>query len=256
MDGLRIVLISDTHGYEDKMSAIPNGDVLIHCGDFTKYGTLPEIQKFKTWFNSFPHQHKVFVAGNHECSLETDRYVKFTSKSYHGKFFDNPDFDPQRYSVECNTVAKSQHSVYLQDSLYTINTDFPPQHFTNETPLSVDSDLSVTTDITIYGSPWQPEFRGGAFGLPRGQPLKDVWNLIPSGVDILVTHSPPQGLLDCSKGGVHCGCEELNQQVQQRIKPRIHVFGHIHEARGELNSDVHICHAIHKVSNRNPVQVW
>ncbi len=224
------MLISDTHGYEDKMSSIPNGDLLIHSGDFTKYGTLPEIHKFKTWFNSFPHPHKIFVAGNHECSLETDRYIKQTSRSYHGKFFDDPDFDPQRYSFECNNVVKSRHSVYLQDSLYTIKYEVSA-----ETQLNIDNNLSSASDITVYGAPWQPEFRGGAFGLPRGLPLRDMWDLIPSDVDILVTHSPPQGLLDRSKGGIHCGCEELRQQVQHRIKPRIHVFGHIHEARGELN---------------------
>lgn len=39
----------------------------------------------------------------------------------------------------------------------------------------------------------QPWFYGWGFNLPRGQALLEKWNLIPEGVDILVTHGPPLG---------------------------------------------------------------
>lgn len=39
-------------------------------------------------------------------------------------------------------------------------------------------------------SPW---FNGWGFNLPRGQSLLDKWNLIPEGIDILMTHGPPLG---------------------------------------------------------------
>ena len=49
---MRIVCISDTHlqhGF-----TVPEGDLLLHAGDATGRGTLPEIERFATWFSSFP----------------------------------------------------------------------------------------------------------------------------------------------------------------------------------------------------------
>lgn len=89
--------------------------------------------------------------------------------------------------------------------------------------------------VKIYGSPWQPEFYNWAFNLPRrGDELKEKWDKIPSDVDILVTHGPPQGHLDISGPPYNegdLGCELLRVRVDQ-INPKIHVFGHIHGSSG------------------------
>lgn len=90
--------------------------------------------------------------------------------------------------------------------------------------------------IKIYGAPWQPEFFNWAFQFPRnGYELKHKWTLIPDDTDILVTHGPPQGHLDITappRQIVHdLGCELLRSRVDQ-IKPKIHVFGHIHGSYG------------------------
>lgn len=95
-------------------------------------------------------------------------------------------------------------------------------------------DSSVTIEqITIYGSPWQPTFNTkacSAFALPRGKIIKEKWDLIPEGVDILVTHSPPCGIMD-EDGGVSHGCSDLLERVQ-KIQPKLHIFGHIHNHNG------------------------
>lgn len=84
----------------------------------------------------------------------------------------------------------------------------------------------------IYGSPWQPEFCEWAFNLKRGWPLRKKWEMIPAGIDILVTHGPPLGILDFSQfGNEHVGCADLRQELA-RIKPKLHVFGHIHGSYG------------------------
>jgi predicted phosphohydrolase len=87
--------------------------------------------------------------------------------------------------------------------------------------------------VKIYGSPWQPEFYNWAFNLPRmGCELEQKWIDIPTDTDILITHGPPMGKLDVSGyGNVHCGCELLYQRIGE-IKPKIHVFGHIHGSYG------------------------
>jgi Icc-related predicted phosphoesterase len=85
--------------------------------------------------------------------------------------------------------------------------------------------------LTFWGSPWQPWFHDWAFNLQRGAPLAEVWARVPSGVDVLVTHSPPMGVLDRTAHGQRVGCEALRDALP-RIAPRLHVFGHIHEAYG------------------------
>lgn len=81
--------------------------------------------------------------------------------------------------------------------------------------------------LRIYGSPWQPEYGNWAFNLDRGAPLKAKWDLIPEGVDILITHGPPKGFGGQTREG-DVGCDDLLEAVN-RVKPLIHVFGHIHE---------------------------
>lgn len=90
--------------------------------------------------------------------------------------------------------------------------------------------------LTFYGSPWQPWFGGWAFNLPRGEALARVWANIPVGVDVLITHGPPEGILDRTRRGDFAGCRDLFDRVLE-VKPRLHVFGHIHEAAGRTDID-------------------
>lgn len=85
--------------------------------------------------------------------------------------------------------------------------------------------------LSFWGSPWQPWFHDWAFNLERGAPLAAVWSRVPAGVDVLVTHSPPMGVLDRTARGQRVGCEALREALP-RISPKLHVFGHIHEAYG------------------------
>ncbi len=92
----------------------------------------------------------------------------------------------------------------------------------------------------IWGSPWTSQFPGlnpkcCAFTRPFIQSLKDRWDLIPDDVDILITHTPPLGLLDqlYPEHNANVGDMDLMEALHFRIKPKIHVFGHIHEHGGK-----------------------
>jgi predicted phosphodiesterase len=98
-----------------------------------------------------------------------------------------------------------------------------------------DEDV-VIEGVRFHGSPWQPWFHDWAFNLPRGPALRAVWDRIPADTDVLVTHSPPHGVLDRTIDRLHVGCEELRSAVA-RVRPRLHVFGHIHEAHGVVEQD-------------------
>ena len=68
--GMRLVILSDTHGLHGFISSVPDGDVLIHAGDMTGRGTLEELEGLLGWFGALPHQHKLLVAGNHDWMFE------------------------------------------------------------------------------------------------------------------------------------------------------------------------------------------
>ncbi|MEM7036058.1 MAG: metallophosphatase domain-containing protein [Bacteroidota bacterium] len=97
--------------------------------------------------------------------------------------------------------------------------------------------------LKIWGSPITPWFHDWAFNVHRGPDIARVWEKMPDKIDLLITHGPPHGILDKVVTGEPVGCKELLKRVSE-VKPTIHVFGHIHEARGEaLIGPVHYINA-------------
>ena len=95
----------------------------------------------------------------------------------------------------------------------------------------------VIEGLKIWGSPIQPEFCDWAFNRRRGTQIDRHWRMIPDNTDILITHGPPYGILDTSReGSQHLGCEDLLRAVE-RVKPKLHVFGHIHGGAGIYKQD-------------------
>lgn len=67
---MRLVAISDTHGLHKNVQ-IPDGDVLVHAGDFMNGGyDTSEALSFFDWFAAQPHLHKICIAGNHDRVFE------------------------------------------------------------------------------------------------------------------------------------------------------------------------------------------
>ena len=86
----------------------------------------------------------------------------------------------------------------------------------------------------IYGTPWQPWFFDWAFNLYEPD-LVAKWAMIPEGTDVLVLHGPPEGYGDWVRDGggmKRCGSPSLTERIRV-VQPRLVVFGHIHEGRGE-----------------------
>lgn len=70
-----ITFISDTHSKHSELKLV-SGDILIHCGDFTKKGSSDDIESFLNWFASQDYTYKVFVAGNHDFGFENEKRTK------------------------------------------------------------------------------------------------------------------------------------------------------------------------------------
>jgi predicted phosphodiesterase len=205
---MRITFISDTHTKHNQVtSSLPGGDVLIHAGDISSMGYRNEIQDFIKWFSGLDnYKHKIFIAGNHDWGFQTE--PKATE-----------------HLLELNPGCE-----YLQDNLFLIGDDTDDYE-----------DM-----VKVWGSPWQPEFYNWAFNLPRqGWELGVHWNQIPEDTEILITHGPPFGHLDTVKSNptFNTGCELLRERVDV-VKPKIHVFGHIHTGYGyKFDGNTHFFNA-------------
>ncbi|XP_056640978.1 UPF0046 protein T07D4.2 [Diorhabda sublineata] len=218
-DKIRFVCMSDTHSLiRNIIYDIPDGDIFIHAGDFTKCGQKEEVIQFNEWLGSLPHRYKIVIAGNHELSFDK----KFKS-----------EFKLNNREKRHNHTEKDEIKNYgntKDDILDSVNTQNIQEYLTNCIYLE---DCGVELyGIKLYGSPWQPEFGNWAFNLKRGEECLSKWKNIPDDVDILITHTPPLGHGDLVCSGIRAGCVELLNTVQQRVQPKYHVFGHIHEGYG------------------------
>lgn len=240
---LRFVCMSDTHSLTSHLQLeIPEGDVFIHAGDFTRCGSAVEVEEFNSWIGSLPHKHKIVIAGNHELSFDPKFTNPSSARQQHktahtggGLINEIPDLGMKREELkaavsEPNTLQLITNATYLQDEPLTIS------------------------GIKLYGTPWQPEYCNWAFNLPRGTQCLEKWNCIPSDTDVLITHTPPVGHGDLCCTGVRAGCVELLTTVQSRVRPKYHVFGHIHEGYG-ITSDGKIIFINASTCNINYVPV-
>lgn len=118
--------------------------------------------------------------------------------------------------------------------------------------------------LKIWGSPWTKSFKGinphcKAFTVDHDDELDFKWEAIPQDVDILVTHSPPQSCLDFTiienKHVITLGFGSLSLQKRyNKISPKLHVFGHIHEGYGkDRNSKTIFINSSHVNERYEPV---
>ncbi|MGA1841591.1 MAG: metallophosphatase domain-containing protein [bacterium] len=75
---MKIVIISDTHGFHEKIH-IPSGDILICAGDICNQCTIEEIIQFDRFLAQLPHRHKIVIAGNHDFPFQNFPDIAKTS---------------------------------------------------------------------------------------------------------------------------------------------------------------------------------
>jgi predicted phosphodiesterase len=82
---MKILHISDTHGFHGKFpdERFKDIDVVVHSGDcsnyFDPYRNYHEVLDFIQWYKKVPVKHKIYVAGNHDTSIERK---KITSEDF------------------------------------------------------------------------------------------------------------------------------------------------------------------------------
>ncbi|THH10266.1 hypothetical protein EW145_g1435 [Phellinidium pouzarii] len=197
----RFVCISDTH------YLVPPGDILLHGGDLSSWGTFKHLRKTVDWLRTLPHELKIIIAGNHDLSLDPN--WKAEAEDYG---FDPKEVDASQEMMRSD-VVRDAGIIYL-DRQHTVVT------------------TSGGKSWTVYGSPAAPFHVQGAFQYTSEEEAKVEWSQISPDVEILLTHTPPLGILDTTRRGKNAGCAYLSTRLTELHACRLHVFGHIHEAHG------------------------
>lgn len=214
-DTIRVICISDTHNTRPEL---PVGDVLIHAGDLTENGSFDEIQTELRWLSSQTHLYKVFVAGNHDVLLD-QKFVECYPERRYGSSQTKEDLD-------WGSV------IYLQNSSATL--DFTRlQHNASGSGFTEPTDHASppARRLMVYGSPFTPQYGISAFQYSSDPHFwTEIFAPLHTVPDILITHGPPKLHLD-ARDFHRAGCPYLGEEVA-KIRPRLHVFGHIHASYG------------------------
>ncbi|KAF7548762.1 hypothetical protein G7046_g8561 [Stylonectria norvegica] len=223
----RLLILSDTHGLppkhkfdddpstddelgQDDLTYINTGyreplaeaDVVIHCGDLTKRSLIPEYQNTFAMLRAIRAPLKLVIAGNHDRKLDAQFCKEMYGEAHLWA-------DDAREAWNIIEAAREDGVHFLNEGVH-------------------DFDLENGAHIKVYASPYTPAYGGWAFQYRRGHDFQ-----IPPDADVAMTHGPPRGVLDMPRYGSNAGCPDLFEAVH-RARPKIHCFGHIHEAWGCL----------------------
>jgi Icc-related predicted phosphoesterase len=215
MKKFRITAISDTHTLHNGVS-LPGGDILIHSGDFTSIGSRSEVEDFIDWFTKQPYTHKIFIAGNHDISFDSER-------KYKTKYRWAYDSIPYDTGSDCVIQSKHDKPDWLKERLNNLSKGV---YYLENSSVTVEG-------INIWGSPYSPTFgHGWGFNADRGYDINQYWATIPMDTDIVITHTPIYGYNDRTLNtNQNVGCADLYHRLHE-VKPHLHFCGHIHEGFG------------------------
>lgn len=212
----RIVAIADLHGHLG--FGLPDGDVLCIVGDIVPLYSSAEDQKPAQEMNWFDTKFRRWLrreASNFEAVILTG--------SNHDCLFEHPETMCEAYAaaVDMGMTPTWTPSVVRGPALVPLaRLDASGVKF-----------AAYNLSPTINQRPWPfSAARGCNRQMREEQVVMDAW--LDAYPDVLLSHSPPAGLLDQNSHGEHCGCGTVSR-IMHDTMPKFSVHGHIHEARGQ-----------------------
>eukprot|EP01129_Flabellula_baltica_P012416 TRINITY_DN5609_c1_g1_i1.p1 TRINITY_DN5609_c1_g1~~TRINITY_DN5609_c1_g1_i1.p1 ORF type:complete len:246 (+),score=54.91 TRINITY_DN5609_c1_g1_i1:18-755(+) len=199
-DTIRIVVVSDTHNRHQRIS-VPDGDVLIHCGDFTHKSNWKsgqgwdKVESTNEWLGTLMHEHKLVISGNHEIGFN-DKEIE-----------EIQDILSNATYVQDNTV-----------SLYGLN--FYGSPWTGSRRMAFSANRNERKEI------WD--------NIPRSTDI--LFTHMPPEyiLDLAWTNKSQEFCERCKKDHKnysHWGCPYLKRRVR-KVNPVVHIFGHVHDCPG------------------------
>lgn len=214
---MKFCVISDTHmshsdiPYSDILGKRP--DCIIHCGDALREGTNAELHEFLKWYGRLYWKSyspiKILISGNHDRCLAgmTDSFILETAASYGVRY-----------------LPWGIHSISNWQS---------------------GDMVSVATDPTIRNGSAPHACTDGH----NDNKLRlRAFEKFSGKIDILITHSPPEDILAGYVTLHESGCGVVKtagsahiRRVNEVLRPKVHVFGHVHDSNGVWVDKEHGC---------------
>jgi predicted phosphodiesterase len=195
---LKLVFISDTHGQHDKI-ILPDGDVLVHCGDWTNRGDSLEMERFLDWFSAQPQEHKLFIAGNHELTLDYGVRSRLSALELIKEYTDK---DSKLHYLEESSVVidgikfyGSPITKFFCNWAFNRHPGKDIQHHLNK----IDRDVNV---LITHGQP---------YGI----------------LDLVQDNSSNAGR------DLHQGCKDLSNRIKDLKDLKVYAGGHLHHGYGQ-----------------------
>ncbi|KAF4961702.1 hypothetical protein FGADI_65 [Fusarium gaditjirri] len=212
----RVLILSDTHGLrfeEDKKPFAPV-DLVIHCGDLTEDSKLEGFRETIQLLKEFDAPTKIVIAGNHDFSLDDG---VFKNKIAEASRVAQEDLEKSikdeygDYGEAKRLLVEGDHGIiFLNEGMHEIR-------------------LQNGALMKVYASPYTPATAGS---MDWGFQYHGAHEFaIPKGIDIVVTHGPPHGIMDVTPERQRIGCPQLFFAIA-KAQPRIHCFGHVHSSWG------------------------
>jgi|SRR5208337_969435 len=190
---MRLALISDTHAKTIPDHQMPDCDVLVHAGDVTNNGKINQLRLMMEWFQHLANKY---------------RHIVFIGG--------NHDFILEDFMKENVEYAIHERLCAL-----------PNIHYLRDSGVTIDGKY-------FYGTPWVI-CGDWAFSEMDHAKRREKFARIPMYTNVLITHGPSYSILDRCVNGAHgvgsVGDMELLGAVE-RVRPQVHVFGHIHDGYG------------------------
>lgn len=250
-----ILIISDTHcaplteaDARDGAAApsppfqapLPSADLLIHCGDLTMTGSIPQYHAALDMLKHIDAPVKLVIAGNHDLTLDRDFVGSHRNDRRIPSATDAQWAAARALWTSPGHRARQEGVTFLDEGEHEVA-------------------LANGARVRVYASPYTPEFLDWGFPHrrdedrfnPASASFSDARSVLAQApvpsfshsagaaaaapIDIMITHGPPWGRLDevPQRNGtfLNTGCSHLLRALM-RAKPLIHCFGHIHEGHG------------------------
>lgn len=212
----RFLICSDTHGLDNLPGFVPSAkqhvDVAIHCGDLTAQSQLHEYKASIRLLQAINAPLKLVIAGNHDFTMDIPIFHKKVAEAQ----LSERKLVEQAYGYDgkARSLFEGTGITFLDEGVHSFH-------------------LKNGALLTVYASPYTPSLGDWGFQYHTDQGHDFIMDETSGNttVDVVITHGPPKGIMDYTHSGERAGSPDLFRALA-RARPRMHCFGHIHEAWG------------------------
>lgn len=257
---VRIVALSDTHNTLDPsdpslIKRLPDGDILVHCGDISVSGDVQSIKIFNEFLGKVKQAKKfkaiVVIAGNHDicCSVQdAEENVQKSYASFQAQWNENGNadvfrkelLDPVAKALSRAEVTAHVHRTLLSNATHYLEHDIITIEIPGKNSITIAG--TPTTDFIAGGDHHAAAFTSAVHQSRMESMFSDIVKQNRK-IDVLLTHGPPrfskrapECYIDYTFMGMHVGSSTISRWLSRMqrngIAPKFHVSGHIHESRG------------------------